>query len=444
LHGDVKAKNICNFRSVWKLIDFDCAARIGGTVGLKIVPGQCPSNAPPELARRVLRNRHPAKAIRSRLNSDAELSGTARAEWEKCLALVEQLDREGLDPLACTLGDAAPSFDVWGLGLVIYRLLTACRLFNTDEHDELDEHELCKLVLWQGIQPSELRKKVFAKAAPGSVASSEKDAGVSLIVACLHPDPMCRPQSAEDLLKLEYFQSRSNAKVKVLFVSTPGKGGDPRTGEYNVDVMGRLQMLCRSYVGQFIVAYDWAGSSSADPRDAPLFDLIFEARDAAGLSLFDRWRIAPTEEKERLIDAVAQILHETRWLASYKGSIKAQIRETCQIGSKAILVRLEGGPITRVEARLMPQLIREAEADLAQLGVSSPVIELHAYASVFDLADALGTYMREIYGEDYHPIPADLLARLHQDNSTSILQQQVPASACCAHSSAGVVGGLVD
>ena len=66
---------------------------------------------------------------------------------------------------------------------------------------------------------------------------------------------------------------------------------------------------------------------------------------------------------------------------------------------------------------MMVQLIREAEADLAQLGVNSPVVELHAYASVFDFADALGTYVCEVYGDDHQPIPADLLARLRQGNS---------------------------
>jgi serine/threonine protein kinase len=421
LHGDMKAKNVCLFRSSWKLIDFDSAVRIGGTVGAKIVPGQSPSNAPPELARLLLRNSHSAKAIRARLSSDKGLSDAARHDWETCRAIVEHLDSEGLDPLACTLSDAAPSFDVWGFGLILYRLFTAFRLFNTDQQDELDEEELCKLVLWQGVRPVELRKRVFAKVTMGSVASSEKDAAVQLISACLHPDPMRRPQSVEELLKLDYFQSHSSVhKAKVLFVSTPGRGRNPWTGDFDVDVMGWLQKLCRHHAGAFVVAYDWAGSSSADPRDTKWFNQIFEDRDAVGLSLFDRWRMAPTEEdKERLIDTVQAILSETRWLASYKGSIKAQIREACQSGAKAILVRLEGGPITRVEARLMAQLIGDAKADLAQLGVSSVNIELHAYESVFDFANALATYTCEVYGEDHKPIPAYLLAALVQENSVS-------------------------
>jgi hypothetical protein len=107
------------------------------------------------------------------------------------------------------------------------------------------------------------------------------------------------------------------------------------------------------------------------------------------------------------------LLHETRWLSSYKGSIKAQIRETCMGGASAILVRLEGGPITRVEARIMQELIFEVQSDLAQLGVAEPKIELHAFETVTAFAeDGLRGFLYEIYGEDYTPIPTSLLAAL--------------------------------
>jgi hypothetical protein len=179
-------------------------------------------------------------------------------------------------------------------------------------------------------------------------------------------------------------------------------------------VMGWLQELCRSYAGRLVVAYDWAGSSSADPRDKQWFDRIFVTHDANGMTLFDRWRSAPTaNEKDSCVDDVEALLHETRWLSSYRGSIKAQIRETCMGGAAAILVRLEGGPITRVEARIMQELIFEAQSDLAQLGVPEPQIELHAFENVTAFAEGgLCGLLSEIYGEDYTPIPTSLLAAL--------------------------------
>jgi hypothetical protein len=418
VHGDLKAKNTCRLHGVWKLIDLDAAAAVGGTAGSKIRLGQKPANMPPELAIRVFRANFPASAIRAKLVEESH--NIERKMWQECLVAVERLDRDGLDPSVCTLSDAAPSLDVWGLGLILYRLVTAFRLLNSDENDELDDVQLRDLVLWRGTDRSELRKKVFAKAEPGSVTSSEKDAVVEVVAACLQPDPKDRPQSVQELLKFEYFLPRGSGTVraKLLFVSTPGKCLNQRTGKYDFDLMGWLQRLCRHFAGRFVVAYDWAGSSSADARDKQYFDEIFEVRNSEGRTLFEQWIVAPVTEKERLIDVVEQVLHETRWLASYMGSIKAQIRETCQSGAKAILVRFEGGPITRVEARIMGQLIRESTADLAQLGVRDPVIELRALDTVYDFADsALTDVLGEIYGDSWEPLPVGLLAELPRASS---------------------------
>jgi hypothetical protein len=260
-----------------------------------------------------------------------------------------------------------------------------------------------------------LRQRVFSKAEAGAVPNSEKDAAVQLVAACLQPDPACRPPSVVELLKCDYFrsQARGEVKAKLLFVSTPGKCFNPRTGKYDFDLMGWLQKLCRHFAGRFVIAYDWAGSSSADARDTRWFDQIFHVRNSEGRTLFEEWTAAPPPEKETLIDVVEQILHETRWLASYRGSIKAQIRETCQSGTKAILVRLEGGPITQVEARAMGQLIAEAKSDLAQLGVPEPKIELHAFETVTAFAErGLRGFLSDAYDEDYPPIPTSLLASL--------------------------------
>ena len=415
VHGDLKGKNVCRFGSDWKLIDFDAAAEIGGVVGMKIQPGQSPANVPPEHATRVLRAKVPANAIRSKLD-DAALPPAARSTWEACLAIVDRLDREGLDPLTCTLGGVGPCYDIWSLGLIFFRTFTAARLLNSDELDELDDKQLCKLTLWSGIRPTELRLKVFSKAEPGTVPSSEKDSAVQLVTACLRPGSTSTPQSIEQLLQLGYFRSHGSNEVtaKILIVSTPGRGLDSRTGGYDFDVMGWLQELCRSYAGRLVVAYDWAGSSSADPRDQQWFDRIFVTHDADGLTLFDRWRAAPTaSEKDSLVDAVQEILHETRWLSSYRGSIKAQIRETCQSGARAILVRFAGGPITRVEARTMEQLIAESKSDLTQLGVHEPKIELHAFETVTTFAErGLKNFLGDVYGGEYAPIPPSLLAAL--------------------------------
>ena len=101
------------------------------------------------------------------------------------------------------------------------------------------------------------------------------------------------------------------------------------------------------------------------------FDRIFQDTWAGTeKTLFTAWSTEPSaEERDKLIDEVALILNQTRctmvhcchsqigcescvwcrWLAGYKGSVKAQIRDTCQAGAKPILVLIDGGPITCVE-----------------------------------------------------------------------------------------------
>ena len=61
----------------------------------------------------------------------------------------------------------------------------------------------------------------------------------------------------------------------------------------------------------------------------------------------------------------------------------------------------------------MAQLMGESMADLAQLGVRDPTVELRAFDTVYDFADtALNEVLGEIYGDDCEPIPSGLLAEL--------------------------------
>jgi hypothetical protein len=187
---------------------------------------------------------------------------------------------------------------------------------------------------------------------------------------------------------------------KLLFVSTPGKALNPATNEYTYNVMSHLQMLCRKYRGALVVAYDWAGSSSADLRDTPWFNKIFQDEHHDGKTLFMSWVNAQSQdERAAYIDEVEQILFHTMWWASYKGSVKSQIREVCQSGHEAILIRIDGGPITRVEARNLATLIAEARADLKKLGYEDPRIQLDAYETVFQFHAELPRYLARVYGE---------------------------------------------
>ncbi len=61
----------------------------------------------------------------------------------------------------------------------------------------------------------------------------------------------------------------------------------------------------------------------------------------------------------------------------------------------------------------MGQLINEARADLTQLGVNEPQIELQAFDTLTSFATrGLPDFLCDIYGEHHKPIPTSLLAAL--------------------------------
>ena len=99
----------------WLLIDLDASVRVGGALGRKRSTGYCA----PELI---------------------------------------QLD-------GALLPDAAPSFDVWSFGVVLFLLCTGLTLFHVDALDDNleDDTEVARLAAWRGVSEASLAK-VFAAA----------------------------------------------------------------------------------------------------------------------------------------------------------------------------------------------------------------------------------------------------------------------------------------
>ncbi len=86
------------------------------------------------------------------------------------------------------------------------------------------------------------------------------------------------------------------------------------------------------------------------------------------------------------------------WWASYKGQVKGHVRHVAQAGELAIVIRLDGGAITRVEAREIPNLLAEVQADLrhAKLGITDPRISLRAHPHMASFEKALPSYLEEL------------------------------------------------
>ena len=90
----------------------------------------------------------------------------------------------------------------------------------------------------------------------------------------------------------------------------------------------------------------------------------------------------------------------------------------------------------------MGQLISEARSDLAQLGVSEPQIELHAFDELISFAErGLPSFLCDIYGEIHEPTPTSLLAALpaHVDACTGRLLANAEPATGASDAERGIV-----
>jgi tetratricopeptide (TPR) repeat protein/predicted Ser/Thr protein kinase len=158
----------------------------------------------------------------------------------------------------------------------------------------------------------------------------------------------------------------------VLMVSSPETGPDG-SGSFTFPVMEKILQLSKT-AKNMVVAYDWEGSSNAFSDDQAKFDMIF--KDASSISLFKKWCSAADGAKDEVLKEIAPLVKDTRWFASYCGAVKSTIKVYCQKEEEVLLVCIEGGPITRVEAAEMPRLRKEAIVDLEKLGILTPSIAI--------------------------------------------------------------------
>jgi poly [ADP-ribose] polymerase 10/14/15 len=164
--------------------------------------------------------------------------------------------------------------------------------------------------------------------------------------------------------------SGSSGGVLTVVVSTSERAVNGEQVMEYVEAVAKLR-------DDLIFGYDWAGSSTGEVRDEGTVD----------------WS-DPDSVKHSF------------WFTSYKGQIKAEVKTLVQLSSvsKLVLLCIEGGPITQLEAATMRQLKDEVSADLRSKNVIAniavEIVPFVAFKSRFPpraapLASLIPTYWKQ-------------------------------------------------
>eukprot|EP01043_Picozoa_sp_COSAG02_P013247 COSAG02_NODE_526_length_20707_cov_11.431337_20_plen_613_part_00 len=179
-----------------------------------------------------------------------------------------------------------------------------------------------------------------------------------IMQAMLRSRVVCPIISAEAVRRMEQIEelAREQSSTVYIICSTSEKDlqGNP--------VMEQIERMCASNP-QLFMGYDWAGSSTAKDADLP------EARKARGLEPIN-W-------------SDSESVKTSDWWTGYKDGIKGKVMVCAQIrGTKrVVLIAIEGGPISQLEARELPALKQQAQFDCEKKGID---VELSYVDMSFD------------------------------------------------------------
>jgi hypothetical protein len=162
----------------------------------------------------------------------------------------------------------------------------------------------------------------------------------------------------------------ANRLKKLVIVSSPEFGPDGEGG-YTFPVMSSIVELSKKEQA-VAIAYDWADSSNTFEEDSELWVALKSA--------------TKFEEK-------AVLIKQTRWFPAYAGGIKRAVMMACQDGFSVLMICINGGPVSQVEAREMPLICEQIISDLATIGIADPIITV-VKLDIFQDLEALVSKLR--------------------------------------------------
>jgi serine/threonine protein kinase len=223
--------------------------------------------------------------------------------------------------------------DVYAFGVTFYEVMTG-------------------LSAWDDMSATEIMSAVGHRRERPAFPAGCHPFVEEIVSACWASDPAQRPSFDE--LNQRFNEARmahpsfreeppqtpsaSSAFVRelVVVVSSPGKTLEQE------EVMKMVEATAETHA-DLIFGYDWAGSSTQDPRDG-------------GVDWSDP-------------DSVA----ESFWFKGFRERVKGQVLALAQVGYQLRLLCIEGGPISQLEARTMATMRAEIVTDLPRLGYTPAV-----------------------------------------------------------------------
>jgi len=242
VHGDLKPRNIVQYKDELKLIDFRDSALIGTQNSSR--SKRSTGYIEPELAKDlfkfdesmtleyyVQKERQIMKKLicldRNNI-SDQEYIQLWEKKLEEVVECIQQFEsRSTASQMESTL--VHPTIDIWSFGVLAYYLMSGTQLFTCDQNDNLfskDNAEQHKLVCWDGLSDTETRKVLSM-----SDDLMQRLNAIDLLKRCLHPDPQSRMQSMSEILEHAFFMDTPSIEKKKLRQSRQREGEATTVGE---------------------------------------------------------------------------------------------------------------------------------------------------------------------------------------------------------------------